>query len=227
MGKRKRRTRSMFDPARADPIWRHYPVPPPPTTPVLKLSQAEVDSLPEAMQVPAQGGIAFDSLQIRFGQDVLLRQDLAAIFLIRDNQGKRPVFFSWSDGGYPDQTLGLSSYLVSHGFVRKLMPTPVKPAPPTVVLSQGLGYVDVPRTKTLLWDVYHWQTATRRRPFGWVDPRPDPSCSSTRWCTAGPPACSRRSNCCSGPGSRRPKIAATIGCEFCFCSSPTALPSPT
>jgi len=165
-----RRKTPKFDPARADPIWRHYPVPPPPTTPVLKLSQAEVDSLPEAMQVPAQGGIAFDSLQIRFGQDVLLRQDLAAIFLIRDNQGKRPVFFSWSDGGYPDQTLGLSSYLVSHGFVRKLMPTPVKPAPPTVVLSQGLGYVDVPRTKTLLWDVYHWQTATRRRPFGWVDP---------------------------------------------------------
>ena len=164
-----RRKTPKFDPARADPIWRHYPVPPPPTTPVLKLSQAEVDSLPEAMQVPAQGGIAFDSLQIRFGQDVLLRQDLAAIFLIRDNQGKRPVFFSWSDGGYPDQTLGLSPYLVSHGFVRKLMPTPVKPAPPTVVLSQGLGYVDVPRTKTLLWDVYHWQTATRRRPFGWVD----------------------------------------------------------
>jgi len=165
-----RRKTPKFDPARADPIWRHYPVPPPPTTPVLKLSQAEVDSLPEAMQVPAQGGIAFDSLQIRFGQDVLLRQDLAAIFLIRDNQGKRPVFFSWSDGGYPDQTLGLSSYLVSHGFVRKLMPTPVKPAPPTVVLSQGLGYVDVPRTKTLLWDVYHWKTATRLRPFGWVDP---------------------------------------------------------
>jgi hypothetical protein len=165
-----RRKTPKFDPARADPIWRHYPVPPPPTTPVLKLSQAEVDSLPEAMQVPAQGGIAFDSLQVRFGQDVLLRQDLAAIFLIRDNQGKRPVFFSWSDGGYPDQTLGLSAYLVSHGFVRKLMPTPVKPAPPTVVLSQGLGYVEVPRTKTLLWDVYHWQTATRRRPFGWVDP---------------------------------------------------------
>jgi transmembrane protein TMEM260 (protein O-mannosyltransferase) len=165
-----RRKTPKFDPARADPIWRHYPVPPLPTTPVLKLSQAEVDSLPEAMQVPAQGGIAFDSLQIRFGQDVLLRQDLAAIFLIRDNQGKRPVFFSWSDGGYPDQTLGLSAYLVSHGFVRKLMPRPVKPAPPTVVLSQGLGYVDVPRTKTLLWDVYHWQTATRPRPFGWVDP---------------------------------------------------------
>ena len=58
---------------------------------------------------------------------MLLRQDLATIFLIRDNMGKRPIFFSWSDGGYPDQTLGLSPYLVSQGFVRKLMPTPVQP----------------------------------------------------------------------------------------------------
>ena len=163
-----RRVTPAFDPNRADPIWRGVPVPPRPTTPALALTQAEVDSLPEAMQVPKSGGIAFDSLQIRFGQDVLLRQDLASIFLIRDNQGKRPIFFSWSDGGYPDQTLGLSPYLVSQGFVRKLMPTPVRPTE-TVQLSPGLGYVDVPRTRTLLAGVYHWQTATRERPFGWVD----------------------------------------------------------
>jgi hypothetical protein len=163
-----RRVTPAFDPTRANPIWRGAPLPPRPTTPALALSQAEVDSLPEAMQVPKSGGIAFDSLQIRFGQDVLLRQDLATIFLIRDNQGKRPIFFSWSDGGYPDQTLALSPYLVSQGFVRKLMPTPVK-ATGTVLLSPGLGYVDLPRTRTLLTDVYHWRTATRRRPFGWVD----------------------------------------------------------
>jgi hypothetical protein len=121
------------------------------------------------MRVPPEGGVAFDSLQLRFGQDVLLRQDLATIFLIRDNLGKRPVFFSWSDGGYPDQTFGLSPYLVSQGFVRKLMPAPVAPSD-SIVLSPGLGYVDLPRTKRLLWDVYHWKTATKERPVGWVDP---------------------------------------------------------
>ena len=164
-----RRETPAFDPSRADPVWRDFPVPPRPAVPALKLSMAEVDSLPEAMQVPANGGIAFDSLQIRFGQDVLLRQDLAAIFLVRDNRNTRPVYFSWSDGGYPDQTLGLSPYLVSHGFVRKLMPRPVHPTE-SIVLSQGLGYVDLPQTQRLLWEVYHWRTATRRRPFGWVDP---------------------------------------------------------
>jgi Protein of unknown function (DUF2723) len=164
----RRRETPAFDPTKAAPLWRSFRVPPRPTTPVLKLSQAEVDSLPEAMQVPANGGITFDSLQVRFGQDVLLRQDLATIFLIRDNMGKRPVFFSWSDGGYPDQTLGLSAYLVTHGFVRKLMPTPVA-ASDSVVLSTGLGYLNLPRSKALLWDVYHWQVATRNRPRGWVD----------------------------------------------------------
>jgi hypothetical protein len=163
-----RRETPEFDPAGAAAIWRTRPVPPRPTTPALRLSIPEVDSLPEAMQVPANGGIVFDSLQIRFGQDVLLRQDLASIFLIRDNLGKRSVYFSWSDGGYPDQTLGLSAYLLSQGFVRKLMPRPVKPDS-NLVLSSGLGYVDLPMTRTLLWDVYHWSTATRDRPRGWVD----------------------------------------------------------
>jgi hypothetical protein len=121
------------------------------------------------MRVPPEGGVVFDSLQLRFGGDVLLRQDLATIFLIRDNLGRRPVFFSWSDGGYPDQTFGLSPYLVSQGFVRKLMPRPVAPTD-SIVLSPGLGYVDLPRTTKLLFDVYHWKTATKDRPVGWVDP---------------------------------------------------------
>jgi hypothetical protein len=164
-----RRETPAFDPAKADPIWRGFPVPPRPKAPALNLRMAEVDSLPEAMQVPANGGVSVDSIQVRFGQDVLLRQDLATIFLVRDNMDSRPIYFSWSDGGYPDQTLGLSPYLVSHGFVRRLMPVAVQPKD-SIVLSQGLGYLHLPRTKQLLWDVYHWRAATRTRPYGWVDP---------------------------------------------------------
>ena len=165
----RRRVTPEFDPAGAAALWRELPVPPRPTEPALALPLEAIDSLPEAMRVPPEGGVAFDSLQLRFGQDVLLRQDLATIFLIRDNIGKRPLFFSWSDGGYPDQTFGLSPYLVSQGFVRKLMHAPVTPND-SIVLSPGLGYVDYPRTKRLLTEVYHWKTATRDRPHGWVDP---------------------------------------------------------
>jgi hypothetical protein len=135
---------------------------------VFSLSAAGLDSLPEAMQVPAKGGVAFDSLHMQFGEQVLMLQDLATIFLIRDNMGKRPIFFSWSDGGYPDQTLGLSGYLVSQGFVRKLMPKPVV-ANDSIVLSPSLGFLDLPRTEKLLWNVYNWKAASRDRPRGWVD----------------------------------------------------------
>ena len=164
----RRRVTPEFDPSRAAAIWRSGPIPKRPTEPVLSIPIEEIDSLPEAMRVPPDGGITFDSLQIRFGQDVLLRQDLASIFLIRDNLGKRPIYFSWSDGGYPDQTLGLSGHLVTQGFVRKLTPAPAE-STKTVALTPGLGFVDLPRTKALLTDVYHWRSATRDRPRGWVD----------------------------------------------------------
>ena len=166
----RRRETPVFDPSKAAPLWRELKTPVHPKDPALTLPFEEIDSLPEAMRVPADGGVVFDSLQLRFGQDVLLRQDLATIFLVRDNiGGKRPIFFSWSDGGYPDQTFGLSPYLVSQGFVRKLMARPVEPTD-SIVLSPGLGYVDIHRSRQLMWDVYHWQTATRDRPTGWVDP---------------------------------------------------------
>jgi hypothetical protein len=182
----RRRETPRFDPTKAAALWRPRPsesgVPltdsaaakqpsptwPHPKEPVFSLTTAQLDSLPEAMQVPEKGGVTFDSLKIAFGQDVMMLQDLATIFLIRDNMGKRPIFFSWSDGGYPDQTLGLSPYLVSQGLVRKLMPRPVV-ASDSIVLSPSLGYLDVPRTEKLLWDVYHWPTAARDRPHGWVD----------------------------------------------------------
>jgi hypothetical protein len=183
----RRRATPAFDPAEAAALWKPRPAESgvpltgseqktddaltawrQPTGPVFSLSEAQLDSLPEAMRVPSSGGVSFDSLRISFGQDVLLLQDLATIFLIRDNLGKRPVYFSLSDGGYPDQTLGLSPYLVAQGFVRKLMPEPVV-ASDSIVLNPSLGYLDLPRTRKLLWDVYHWQSATRDRPRGWVD----------------------------------------------------------
>ena len=181
-----RRQTPIFDPAEAASLWKPQPaesgVPltdslngsstrsawPHPKEPVFSLTTAQLDSLPEAMQVPENGGVSFDSLKIAFGQDIMMLQDLATIFLIRDNMGKRPIFFSWSDGGYPDQTLGLSPYLVSQGLVRKLMPKPVT-ATDSIVLSPSLGYLDVPRTEKLLWDVYRWPAAARDRPRGWID----------------------------------------------------------
>ncbi|HEU4700310.1 MAG TPA: DUF2723 domain-containing protein [Gemmatimonadales bacterium] len=142
---------------------------PKPTTPVFSLSEGQLDSLPEIMPVQKGAGLQIDSLQIVFGQDYLTLQDIATLFLIKDNLGKRPIYFAWSDGGYPDQTFGLTPYLVSAGLVRKLHAKPVEPSD-SIMLSSGLGFMNLPRTRRLLWEVYHWQAAAKQRPRGWVDP---------------------------------------------------------
>ena len=175
----KRRQIPPFDPATAAPIWRpgtdrdslNLGATPPggwvqPTTPVFTLSEDSLSVLPEVSASP-KGNIAFDSVVISFSQQYITRSDLATLFLIRDNLGKRPIYFSWSDGSFPT-TLGLDPYLLSQGMVRKLMPTVVK-AGGGIHSSEYLGMVDVVRTRALLFGTYHPEAAARSRPFGWVD----------------------------------------------------------
>jgi hypothetical protein len=164
----RRRETPTFDPAHSIELWKQGQWPKP-TEPVLGLSLQELDALPEYQQVPKGSGIKFDSLTLRFGQEVLMLQDLATLALIRQNMGKRPVFFSWSTGAYPDQTFGLTDNLISQGFVRKLVPTTVTPND-SIVSSPVVGFMDLPRTEALMWKDYHWQSAARERPFGWIDP---------------------------------------------------------
>ncbi len=136
---------------------------------VLTLTTSQVDSLPEYARAP-EGAIKYGNVEISFEKEQILdRKDLATIFLIRDNLGKRPIYFSWSAGSFPDQTLGLTPYLVTQGFVRKLYPGPVTPGGP-VVMSAGMGWMDLERTKSLLWNGYRWQSAARLRSTGWFDP---------------------------------------------------------
>jgi hypothetical protein len=177
----RRRELPDFDPATAHPIWRPDTdrdsttlgfAPPPmgwqrPTTPVFSLPVDSMATLPELSPAP-EGSIAFDSLIVQFGRQYMTRSDLATLLMIRENLGVRPIYFSWSDGNYPDGTLGLTPYLVSHGLVRKLMPTPMEEGGP-VVWDESMGFVDMERTRALLFDVYHPEAAARARPRGWVD----------------------------------------------------------
>jgi hypothetical protein len=162
-----RRETPTFDPAKAAPLWRTREWQKP-TAPALRLSMAQIDSLPEVQQLAKATSIRFDSLTISLTEGYLTLQDLATMFLIRDNIGQRPIYFSWSDGGYPDQTLGLTPYLVTTGLVRRMTHKPVV-ANDSILINRSLGFMNLPRTEKLMWDVYHWRTAARHRPRGWVD----------------------------------------------------------
>jgi hypothetical protein len=176
----RRRQTPEFDPTKSIELWRprsdtsgiRLGLPGPegwkrPDSPALAETEQELDSLPEYSRVPKGYGVKFGDLEIALGSEILERKDIAALYLIRDNLGKRPVYFAWSAGGYPDQTLGLTPYLVSQGLVRKLYPKPVEPGG-NIVLTP-MGYTDLERSKTLLEKGYRWTSATRNRPRGWVD----------------------------------------------------------
>jgi hypothetical protein len=102
------------------------------------------------------------------GRPYLGRADLAVLQILKDQLGKRPIYFATSTANIPDQ-MGLSPYLVNEGLVRRLMPAAVTPSD-SVRLLEGRGFVNVPRLKRLAFEVYRGGEASARpRPRGWVD----------------------------------------------------------
>jgi len=169
-----RRAPVTFDPGAAPELYRGR-VWPRPTTPWMSryyLGDA-ADTLPDYLPLmqPASGylgpiAVALDPA--RLGRPYLMRSDLAVLQIIKDELGKRPIYFSTSTGGYADQ-LGLSPYLVTEGLVRRVVSGPVT-ANASVRLLEGRGFVNVPRSAALLFEVYRGgESAARPRPRGWVD----------------------------------------------------------
>jgi len=148
---------------------RSWPVP---SSKPFSLSDSQLDALPEVYPVSRRSEFRVDSLSLVMQPTELLRSDLATLQLIKDNLGKRPIYFSRTTGGYPDD-MGFTPYLVNQGLARKIMPAPVRPKP-GLVFDQRLGWMDLDRTRTLLLDVYHSESVARKRPLGWVD-RPSES----------------------------------------------------
>ena len=131
------------------------------------------DTLPQYLPLPRAvtgylGRIAVTLDPATLGRPYLERGDLAVLQIIKDELGRRPIYFSASTGSYADQ-LGLSAHLVSEGLVRRVVPRPVAPDD-SVRLVQGRGFVNVPRSRALAFGVYRGgATAARPRPRGWVD----------------------------------------------------------
>jgi hypothetical protein len=131
------------------------------------------DTLPPyvGLQQPVRGAVGPIEVTLDprlLGRPYLDRGELAVLQIIKDQVGKRPIYFSTSTGNIADQ-LGLSSYLVSEGLVRRVVPAPVVPSD-SVQLVEGRGFMNVTRSSMLAFSVYRGgETAARRRPRGWVD----------------------------------------------------------
>jgi hypothetical protein len=170
-----RRPLPSFDSTAAPALYRDR-IWPKPTTPWLGSYYlgARGDSLPQyvAVDQPVTGQLGPIRVSLDPGrlpqQGYLSRVDLALLHIVRNQLGRRPIYFSNTTASYPER-LGFGPYLVTEGLVRHLQPAPVV-ASERVRLSQVQGrYVDVPRTTRLAFEVYHGTVAARRRPRGWVD----------------------------------------------------------
>ncbi len=142
-----------------------------PTTKPLALSLAQADSVPLYMQLDStmvfrQGTIEAVINPQNLNQGVLERADILTLYMIRDNWGKRPIYFSRTSGMYPSQ-LGLGEYMLTQGLARKLLYTPPVISKDTVPV-QGEGAIDVKRSMELWNKVFMGQQSIISR-GDWVD----------------------------------------------------------
>jgi hypothetical protein len=131
------------------------------------LSYEQINALPSFYPIRERRVFSAGGLRATITPRVLDRAGIVTLQLIQDNLGKRPIYFSRTVGGYADE-LGFRPYLLGQGLVRKLMPDSIR-ATDNIVGIRGLGWVDLERTSTLLFDVYHPESAARERPLGWID----------------------------------------------------------
>src|SRR2546426_5324085 len=170
-----RRPVAAFDSAHAPAIYRgrQWPMP---TNKLMTLSDAQLAALEQYYVLEdkrtARLGTGADTVRVTIdpqmlGRGYLERADVIVLQVIRDQLGKRPIYFSRTVGLYADQ-FGFTSHLEGQGFARVLRQNALVPSD-SIKGVQSLGYVNVPRTTRLLFDVYHADAAARPRPRGWVD----------------------------------------------------------
>ena len=138
-----------------------------PSIPIVKLTLDEADALPPYMQLEGPSVFKSGKISALINAQYLTRDQILLLQMIKDTFPKRGIFISRGAGGYGNE-LGLAPYLMTTGFVRKLMPDSIK-ASPGVFQLQGYGWLDFTRTNTLWTQTYLGQKAllAQRR---WIDP---------------------------------------------------------
>jgi len=158
-----------YDAAKGPAVYRgrSWPMP---TTPIFSSTIAQLDSVPEYVdlrtpQLFQHGSLraVVDPRQLEYG--VPVRSDLLVLQLLKDNYGVRPFYIARTTGGYV-QALGLEPYALMQGLTNRILTVPAPTNADTVAVP-GLGHVDVPRSLTL-WRSYGGPQSILAR-GDWVD----------------------------------------------------------
>ena len=156
-----RRPVETYDAAKGPAIYRNQ-VWKKPSGPPLKMSFADADAIPEYIQINQPQIFRQGNITLNIQPGYLVRHDLVLLRLIKDSFPERPIYLSTGGGS----SIGLEPYLVSQGFVQKLLDHPAAGSPEVVQVG-GIN-IDLPRTKAL-WDtVYHAPEALMKE-GDWID----------------------------------------------------------
>ncbi|MGH7602890.1 MAG: glycosyltransferase family 117 protein [Gemmatimonadaceae bacterium] len=156
-----RRPVETYDAAKGPAIYRNQqwkkPVGPP-----LKMTFAEADAIPEYIQLSEPQVFRHGDITLNIPPGILVRDQLVLLRLIKDSYPERPIYVSTGGG----QNLGLTPYLLSQGFVQKLVDHPITESAATPKIG-GL-FLDVDRSKALWDSVYHAPEALIKE-GDWID----------------------------------------------------------
>jgi len=156
-----RRPVADYDAAKGPAIYRNQQWKKP-SGPPLKMTFAEADAVPEYIQITQPQIFRHGNITLNIEPGYLVRDQLVLLRLIKDAFPERPIYVSTGGGA----GLGLEPYLLTQGFVQKLMDHPITDSTATPRIS-GL-FVDVDRSKALWNDVYR-APASLIKEGDWID----------------------------------------------------------
>jgi len=166
-----RRPLATFDSTTALALYRGRAWPKP-TGKLLDYTDEQVANLQPVYWLEQKTYVSLNGVSVmldpqQLGRQYLERADVIVLQAIKDQIGKRPIYYSRTVGPYADQ-FGLTGYLEGHGFARKLRQQALADKD-SIKLMSVFGFVNLPRTEALAFTVYHADAAARHRPRGWVD----------------------------------------------------------
>jgi len=166
-----RRPIETFDSLAAPAIYRGR-VWPKPTGRLMSFTDEQLASLQQYYVLQDKRTVRLGTIDVTLDPQMLQRPyieraDVAVLQIIKDQLGKRPIYFSRTVGSYADQ-FGLTERLEGQGFGRALREQPLQLSD-SIKAVPSLGWVNTKRSSALLFDVYHAESAARVRPRGWVD----------------------------------------------------------
>jgi len=135
--------------------------PTPPRRPIIAWDDATIDSLDPGFAVPRDTTFAIteDVRAVVRGGQVIYYPDIMVYHIIQQAMRDRPVYFA-ATAPPVYSAWGLQPHLVRHGLAFKVVGAPIEETDDRVDLSEEMPgtqappWIDVERTRTLLWDVF-------------------------------------------------------------------------